>query len=424
MDEMTTNQPLAARLRPTSIDEFVGQEHLLGDNAPLGSLLRSGRLSSLILWGPPGVGKTTLAQLLASCADALFISISAVSAGIREIRDAVQRATNARERGQRTLLFIDEVHRFNKAQQDALLPYVEEGLLTLIGATTENPSFELNKALLSRVQVLRLQRLEQEALHRLLERALTAAASGPDLPERYRDALVAVADGDARRLFNVLEQLQSHPGELNDQVMTELLQASPQRFDKRGDDFHDQISALHKSVRGSAPDAALYWFSRMLEGGCDPLYIGRRMVRMASEDIGNARPDALGLALDACETYERLGSPEGELALAQALVFLAAVPKSNAVYKAFQAAREDAREQGSLEVPMHLRNAPTALMQQHDYGRGYRYAHNEPEQYAAGENYMPLGLERRRYYEPTEAGLEGRIRERLQRLRDMDGLSQ
>jgi putative ATPase len=419
--------PLADRLRPRSLEEFVGQSHLLGPGKPLRLAFEAGKPHSMILWGPPGVGKTTLARLMAKAFDAEFIAISAVLAGVKEIRDAVARAELAlQQSGRYTILFVDEVHRFNKAQQDAFLPHVERGLLTFIGATTENPSFEVNSALLSRAAVYVLYPLTDEELGSLLDRALEGALKGLAFAPAARALLIASADGDARRLYNMLEQVgmaaeeEAGRSELDEAFVRDALAQRLRRFDKSGDQFYDQISALHKSVRGSAPDAALYWLTRMLDGGADPLYLGRRLVRMASEDIGLADPRALRVALDACETYERLGSPEGELALAEAALYLAVAPKSNAAYEAFGAARELVRNDTTRPVPAHLRNAPTRLMKELGYGREYRYAHDEPDAYAAGENYFPEGMDQPAFYRPTTQGLEARIREHLERLRQLD----
>ena len=423
-------RPLADRLRPRTLDEFVGQEHLLGAGAPLRRALESGRPHSMILWGPPGSGKTTLARLVASGAEAEFVALSAVMAGIKDIRAIVEQAKALR--GTRdTVLFLDEVHRFNKSQQDTFLPYVEDGTLIFIGATTENPSFEVNNALLSRARVYVLKSLQAADLAKLLERALGDTERGLgalkiaiDTPAR--ELLIAAADGDARRMLNLLETAAdlALPGEggavrrLDLETTRAVIGATYVRFDKGGENFYDQISALHKSMRGSDPDAALYWLCRMLAGGCDPLYIARRAIRMASEDIGNADPRALTMALEACMVYERLGSPEGELAIAQAIVFMSCAAKSNAVYTAYQAASEDAKALGSLDVPLHLRNAPTRLMKELGYGKGYRYAHNEPDAYAAGERYFPEGMEERRYYTPVPRGLEIRIAEALEARRN------
>jgi putative ATPase len=407
--------PLAERLRPRSLAEVIGQSHLLGPGQPLRAAFDARKLHSMILWGPPGVGKTTLARILASAVDAQLVVLSAVLAGVKDIREAVEHAQAQRLRGRRTIVFVDEVHRFNKAQQDAFLPHVESGLFTFIGATTENPSFEVNSALLSRATVHVLQTLLPAELEALIERA-QALEQAPPLTTSARDKLLAWADGDARRLLNAYERLAaSHRGAatLDDNALEQTLGEMLRRYDKGGDHFYDTISALHKSVRGSDPDAALYWLVRMLDGGADPRYIARRMVRMASEDIGLADPRALRLTLDAAETYERLGSPEGELALAQALVYLAVAPKSNAVYTAYKAARAFIKSDSTRPVPLHLRNAPTKLMKGLGFGRDYRYAHDEDEAFAAGETYLPEGLEGLTFYEPAPRGLELRIAEKL-----------
>ena len=418
--------PLAERLRPRSIGEVIGQRHLLAPGKPLAVAFAAGKPHSMILWGPPGVGKTTLARLMADAFDAEFIAISAVLAGVKDIRDAVARAGLVRaQSGRATILFVDEVHRFNKAQQDAFLPFVEQGVLTFIGATTENPSFEVNSALLSRAAVYVLEPLSPDELRVLLDRALAAALPDRPLDDGARDALVGYADGDGRRLVNLVEQLGTAARERGvaaiDLAFVEATIArSLRRFDKGGEAYFDQISALHKSVRGSDPDAALYWLVRMLDGGADPLYMARRMVRMATEDIGLADPRALRVALDAAETYERLGSPEGELALAECVIYLAVAPKSNAVYTAYGAARAFVRDDGSRPVPMRLRNAPTKLMKNLGYGSGYRYAHDEDDAYAAGERYLPDDMPDVRFYTPTDRGLESRIREKLDALRTRD----
>jgi putative ATPase len=417
-----TAQPLAARLRPTNLNEYVGQRHLLGPGKPLRQAAERGQLHSMILWGPPGTGKTTLALILAQAVDAEFITLSAVLAGVKDIRGAVDQARARLGQGRRTVLFVDEVHRFNKAQQDAFLPHVEEGTVIFIGATTENPSFELNNALLSRTRVYRLRSLEHDDLASLLSRALQCPElAAVTLDDKARDMLLGYADGDARRLLNLLEVAVdlADTGEPNiDQpLMEEVLRDSVRRFDKGGDLFYDQISALHKSVRGSDPDAALYWFARMLDGGCDPLYIARRVVRMASEEIGNADPRALTLALNAWDVQERLGSPEGELSVAQAIAYLAAAPKSNAVYLAYNQARALVRANPSNEVPPHLRNAPTKLMKDEGFGAEYHYAHDFPDAFVPGENYFPEALRRTRLYQPVERGLEIRIAEKLRLLR-------
>ena len=418
--------PLAERLRPRTLDEVVCQQHLLGPGKPLRLAFEAGKPHSMILWGPPGVGKTTLARLMAQAFEAEFIAISAVLAGVKEIREAVARAEIVlQQSGRRTILFVDEVHRFNKSQQDAFLPFVEQGLITFIGATTENPSFEVNGALLSRAAVYVLQPLTAADLAELVTRGASKSLFLFTLSDSARDSLVAYADGDARRLLNMVEQIataaeQTKRTDVDDDFVKQTLTQSLRRFDKGGDAFYDQISALHKSVRGSAPDAALYWLTRMLDGGADPLYMGRRLIRMAVEDIGLADPRALRVALDACETYERLGTPEGELALAQAALYLAVAPKSNASYVAYNRARELVRSDQSRPVPEHLRNAPTKLMKDLGYGREYRYAHDEPGAYAAGETYLPDGMPSADLYQPTDRGLEAKIADKLAHLRALD----
>ena len=419
------SQPLAELMRPSSIDEIMGQAHLLGPGKPLRLAFESGKLHSMILWGPPGVGKTTLARLMAAAFDAEFVSLSAVFSGVKEIREAIQHAEIARARGRHTILFVDEVHRFNKSQQDAFLPFVEQGLVTFVGATTENPSFEVNAALLSRASVYVLETLSEADLLALLERARARHCPELAFSDEARQRLVGFADGDGRRTLNLLEQVRTAAQtagrtEVDGDFVEQALSRSLRRFDKGGEAFYDQISALHKSVRGSDPDAALYWLCRMLDGGADPLYLGRRLIRMAVEDIGLADPRALQTCLDACACFERLGSPEGELALAQATIFMACAAKSNAVYKAYNAARKFVSGDGSRPVPMHLRNAPTRLMKDLGYGQRYRYAHDEPGAYAAGENYFPDGMSAPRWYQPTDRGMENRIAEKLRQLRALD----
>ncbi|HWK72996.1 MAG TPA: replication-associated recombination protein A [Povalibacter sp.] len=415
-------RPLADRMRPSALDDYVGQSLLLGPGKPLRRMLEGGHLHSMILWGPPGTGKTTLARLVAKSCDAEFIALSAVMAGVKDIRAAAERAYAARqESGRRTVLFLDEVHRFNKAQQDAFLPWVEDGTLVFIGATTENPSFELNNALLSRARVYVLRALTSEDLRGVLDRALRLL-DRHDLQtgDSALNLIASAADGDARRALNMLELAidlagATEPPRITEEIAAEVASGSLRRFDKQGEAFYDQISALHKSVRGSDPDAALYWFCRMLDGGCDPRYLARRVLRMSFEDIGLADPRGLTMTLEACEVYERLGSPEGELAIAQAVVFLACAAKSNAVYVAYAEAMQDAKSQGSLDVPMHLRNASTRLMKQLGYGKGYRYAHDEPDAYAAGEKYFPDEMQPRQYYRPVPRGMEIKIAEALER---------
>lgn len=430
-DEQQRYAPLAARMRPRTIDGYYGQQHLLGDDKPLRRAITSGILHSMIFWGPPGVGKTTLARMLANSTRAEFLTLSAVMSGVKEIREAIQRAQFIRQQsGRATVLFIDEVHRFNKSQQDAFLPFVEDGTVVFCGATTENPSFELNGALLSRARVYRLQPLTADDLKQLLAHALADAEHGlagaVTISDAQLERMARAADGDARRALNILEisadlAEDSKKGKVvTEAVLDDILRQTTRHFDKGGDIFYEQISALHKAVRGSHPDAALYWMVRMIDGGCDPLYVARRVVRMANEDIGLADPRAMQIALNAWDVQERLGHPEGELAIAQAVVYMACAPKSNAVYTALKAVKADIQNQPSYDVPVHLRNAPTKLMKNMGYGGEYRYAHDEPNAYAAGENYLPEEIRDSRWYEPTSRGLEGKIAEKLQWLRGLD----
>lgn len=428
MSDLLTQQPrapLAEALRPKTLDEVIGQAHLLGEGKPLRLAFQSGKPYSMIFWGPPGVGKTTLARLTASAFRCEFIALSAVLSGVKDIRDAMERARQFLAQGKNTILFVDEIHRFNKSQQDALLPHVESGLFTFMGATTENPSFEVNSALLSRAQVYVLKSLTDEELKLLLKRAQEKALGDLAFEEKAVDTIIGYADGDARRLLNLLEQCKAAAGaagvqKIDAEFIQNALSLNARRFDKGGDNFYDQISALHKSVRGSHPDAALYWLTRMLDGGADPRYLGRRIIRMAWEDIGLADPRAMQIANDAASTYERLGSPEGELALAQAVIYLAVAAKSNAGYKAYNAARAFVKQDRSREVPVHLRNAPTRLMKELGYGHEYRYAHDEPHAYVAGETYLPEGLQEPGWYQPVERGLEIKIGEKLRQLRQWD----
>ena len=424
-EAISATRPLADRMRPGSLDRFVGQEHLLAEGKPLRRAIEQGKAHSMVFWGPPGTGKTTLAKLIAGTTRSRFIALSAVMAGVKDIRAAVAEANQEKAvSGRGTVLFLDEVHRFNKSQQDAFLPFVEDGTLTFIGATTENPSFELNNALLSRARVYVLKPLADAELSAIVRQTLNDDSSGLaalSIEDAALELIVQAADGDARRALNLLELAADLAADdargITEEYAAEVAQGSRRRFDKQGEYFYDQISALHKSIRGSDPDASLYWLMRMLDGGCDPLYVARRMIRVASEDIGNADPRALRLCLDAWETLERLGSPEGELALAQAVVFLACAAKSNAVYTASKAAAKDAREFGSLEVPLRLRNAPTRLMKDLGYGEGYRYAHDEDESVAYGEVYFPDDMPERTYYHPVPRGLEEKIREKLEQIR-------
>jgi putative ATPase len=418
------SRPLADAMRPETLDEFVGQDHLLAPGRPIHAAVHKGHLQSMILWGPPGTGKTTLARILSRQTGSAFDTLSAVTDGVREVRAVVERA---RGRDAATVLFVDEVHRFNKSQQDAFLPHLETGLLILIGATTENPSFALNNALLSRAQVHVLNALAPEDIETIVRRALAdevrgLGASGIRVEDEALTALIDAADGDARRALNLLETawMLADEGRVTAELVREAASASLRRFDRGGDLFYDVTSALHKSIRGSDPDAALYWMCRLLDGGCDPNYVSRRLIRIASEDVGNADPRALGITLDAAESYNRLGSPEGELALAQAVVYLSVAAKSNAVYRAFNEAKADMQRFGSAEVPLHLRNAPTRLAERLGHSKGYRYAHDEPEGYAAGEEYFPVGVPRRHYYDPVDRGMESKIREKMRRLRELD----